>query len=253
MNIIIVEDELKTAQSLEKIISGIRPEANVIGRYQSIEDTVSALSVKGMPNLIFMDVQLADGLCFEIFKLVEVTCPVVFCTAFDEYALKAFKNGGIDYVLKPFSKEDIEAAFKKVDELQNFFQQHKAPDLDGLLTQLNTPKGKTSFLVFLNQKYKTIHIDDIAFFYIKHDGTWIATFDKQQYPINQSLDQLTQAVSTQQFYRLNRQYLVNFKAIKEIEPYFMRKLFVRLVIETPDKLLVNKEKSGSFLAWMENR
>lgn len=253
MNIIIVEDELKTAQSLEKIISGIKPEANVIGRYQSIEDTVSALTVKGIPDLIFMDVQLADGLCFEIFKLVEITCPVIFCTAFDEYALKAFKNGGVDYVLKPFSSEDIAAAFKKVDELQNFFQQNKTPDLDGILSQLNTPKGKTSFLVFLNQKYKTIHIDDIAFFCIRHDATWIATFDKQQYPINQSLDQLTQAVSSQQFFRLNRQYLINFKAIKEVEPYFMRKLFVRLVIDTPDKLLVNKEKSGSFLQWMEQR
>lgn len=253
MNIIIVEDELKTAQSLERIIATLKPEANVTGRYQSVEDTVSALSKKGMPDLIFMDVQLADGLCFEIFKAIDVTCPVVFCTAFDEYALKAFKNNGIDYVLKPFSKEDIENAFKKVDELQNFFQQHKSVDIENLLSRLNTPKGKTSFLVFMNQKYKTIHIDDIAFFYIRHDATWIMGFDKQQYPINQSLDQLTQAVSPGQFFRLNRQYLVNFKAVKEVEPYFMRKLYVRLTIETPDKLLVNKEKSGSFLAWLENR
>ncbi len=252
MNIIIVEDELKTAQALEKMILAIQPNAKIVGRYQGVEDTVAALS-GGLPDLIFMDIQLADGLSFEIFRQVNISCPVIFCTAFDEYALKAFKNNGVDYVLKPFSREDIEEAFRKVDELKNFFQQNKTLDLSELLAQLQAPKGKTSFLVFINQKYKTIHIDDIAFFYIRHDATWIMCFDKQQYPSNQSLDQLAQAVSAQQFFRLNRQYLVHFKAIKEVEPYFMRKLYVRLVIETPDKLLVNKEKTSSFLGWLENR
>jgi DNA-binding LytR/AlgR family response regulator len=218
-----------------------------------VEDSVEALSTGAMPDLVFMDVQLADGLSFEIFKAVDITCPVVFCTAFDEYALKAFKNNGIDYVLKPFSKEDIERAFSKVDELQNFFQQNKTPDLSELITKLTAPKGKTSFLVFLNQKYKTIHVEDIAFFYVKHDATWIMCFDKQSYPLSQSLDQITQSVSPEQFFRLNRQYLINFKAVKEVEPYFMRKLYVKLTIETPEKLLVNKEKSTGFLAWLENR
>lgn len=253
MNIIIIEDERKTAQSLEKIILELKPQAKIIGQYQSVEESVTALSDGPMPDLLFMDVQLADGLCFEIFKAVEVTCPVVFCTAFDEYSLKAFKSNGVDYVLKPFSKEDIQGAFKKVDELKNFFQQKNTIDLQEVLSKLQAPTGKTSFLVFMQQKYKTIHIDDIAYFYIRHDATWIMCFDKQQYPITQSLDQITQAVSTQQFYRLNRQYLVNFKAIKEIEPYFLRKLYVKLSIETPEKLLVNKEKSTNFLTWMENR
>ncbi|PUZ26164.1 DNA-binding response regulator [Chitinophaga parva] len=255
MNIIIIEDELKTAQSLEKIIKGLRPEVRIVGQYQSVEDSVAALAGSPMPDLLFMDVQLADGLCFEIFKAVDITCPVVFCTAFDEYSLRAFKSNGVDYVLKPFSKDDIAAAFKKVDELKNFFQQKAAPtpDLSDLLAKLGAPAGKTSFLVFLNQKYKTINVEDIAFFYIRHDSSWIMTFDKQQYPVNQSLDQLTQAVSAKQFFRLNRQYLVNFKAIKEVAPYFLRKLYVKLSIETPEKLLVNKEKSNAFLTWMENR
>ena len=253
MNIIIVEDELKTAQSLERIISGLRPGDKITGRYQSVESTVTALSEGPMPDLIFMDIQLADGLCFEIFKAVKITCPVVFCTAYDEYSLQAFKNNGVDYVLKPFDKQDIQEAFKKVDELKNFFQQKAIPDLGDLLSRLSPPGGKTSFLVFKNQKYKTINIDEIAFFYIRHDATWIMCFDKQQYDINQSLDQITASVSAKQFFRLNRQYLVNFKAIKEVEPYFLRKLFVRLLIETQDKLLVNKEKSHSFLTWMEDR
>jgi DNA-binding LytR/AlgR family response regulator len=201
-----------------------------------------------------MDIQLADGLSFEIFKAVKITCPVVFCTAYDEYSLEAFKSNGVDYVLKPFSKEDIQHAFRKVDELRNFFQQKTTTNLEDLLSRLGAPNnGKTSFLVFMNQKYKTIHVDDIAFFYIRHDATWIMCFDKQQYVINQSLDQITSSVSARQFFRINRQFLVNFKAIKEVEPYFLRKLFVKLVIETPEKLLVNKEKSHSLLSWMEER
>jgi two-component system response regulator LytT len=253
MNIIIIEDELKTAQSLEKIILSIKPEAKITGRYQSVERSVEALSEGGQPDLIFMDIQLADGLCFKIFKSVKITCPVVFCTAFDEYSLEAFKSNGVDYVLKPFSIEDIREALRKVDELKNFFQRKSAPDLSDLLAKLGSPAGKTSFLVFKNQKYTTVQTDNIAFFYIRNDATSIMCFDRQEFALNQSLDQITGAVSAKQFFRVNRQYLVNFKAIKEVEHYFLRKLYVKLVIETPDKLLINKEKSGSFLSWMEER
>jgi DNA-binding LytR/AlgR family response regulator len=164
MNIIIIEDELKTAKSLENIIMGLRPETKLMGQYQSIEDSVAALTEGPQPDLIFMDIQLADGLCFEIFKSVKITCPVVFCTAFDEYSLDAFKSNGVDYILKPFSKDDIKEALRKVDELKNFFQQKTSSDLDALLSRLNPSSGKTSFLVFKNQKYTTIQTDNIAFF-----------------------------------------------------------------------------------------
>ncbi|MBD1363223.1 response regulator transcription factor [Mucilaginibacter sp. ZT4R22] len=254
MNIIIIEDELKTAQSLEKIILDIKPSAKITGRYQSVEESVEGLSNNAQPDLMFMDIQLADGLCFEIFKAVKITCPVIFCTAYDEYSMEALKSNGVDYVLKPFSKSDIQEAFRKVDELKNFFQQKVMPDLNDLLLKLGgPPAGKTSFLVFKNQKYTTVQTDDIAFFYIRNDSTSIMCFDKQEYALNQSLDQIAGAVSAKQFFRVSRQYLVNFKAIKEVEHYFLRKLYVKLVIETPEKLLINKEKSSGFLSWMEER
>jgi DNA-binding LytR/AlgR family response regulator len=253
MNIIIIEDELRTAKSLENIILDLHPEARITGQYQSVERSVDALANSPQPDLIFMDIQLADGLSFEIFKSVKISCPVVFCTAFDEYSLEAFKRNGVDYVLKPFSKEDIREAFRKVNELKNFFQQKVVPDLGDLLSKLGSPAGKTSFLVFKNQKYSTVHTDNIAFFYIRNDDTSMMCFDRQEYAINQSLDQITNAVSSKQFFRVNRQYLVNFKAIKEVEHYFLRKLFVKLIIETPEKLLINKEKSTAFLSWMEDR
>jgi two-component system response regulator LytT len=252
MNIIIIEDEQKTAKSLEKIIMELRPEARIIGQYQSVEKSVEILSEK-QPDLIFMDIQLADGLSFEIFKSVKITSPVVFCTAYDEYSLEAFKSNGVDYILKPFSKNDIGEALGKVENLKNFFQQKIVPDFGKLLSILGGPSGKTSFLVFKNQKYTTIQTDDIAFFYIRNDSTSIMCFDKQEFAINQSLDQVTTSVSEKQFFRVNRQFLVNFKAIKEVEHYFMRKLYVKLIIETPEKLLINKEKSHTFLTWMEDR
>jgi len=253
MNIIIIEDELRTAKSLENIILGLRPEAKIVGQYQSVEKSVEALTGSVQPDLIFMDIQLADGLSFEIFKSVKITSPVIFCTAFDEYSLEAFKRNGVDYVLKPFSKEDIQEAFRKVDELKNFFQQKAIPDMGDLLSRLGSPAGKTSFLVFKNQKYTTVHTDNIAFFYIRNDATSMMCFDQQEYAVSQSLDQITAAVSPKQFFRVNRQYLVNFKAIKEVEHYFARKLLVKLAIPSPEKLLVPKEKTGGFLQWMENR
>jgi DNA-binding LytR/AlgR family response regulator len=253
MNIIIIEDELKAARSLENMIAEVRPQAKVIARLQSIEDSLAYLSNNRQPDLIFMDIQLSDGLCFEIFKSVKISCPVVFCTAFDEYSLEAFKANGVDYVLKPFSKTDIADAFKKVDELRNFFQQKVTPDVNALLSQAVPPAGKKSFLVFKNNKYTTVATDTIAFFYIRNELSTIMCFDQQEYIINQSLDQISSLLSPIDFFRLNRQYIVNFSAIKEIEHYFMRKLFVKLVIPTPEKLLINKEKSPAFLNWLDNR
>lgn len=253
MNITIVEDELRTAKSLENILKELRPSAKITGPHQSIEEAVAALSAGPQPDLIFMDIQLADGLSFEIFKSVEISCPVVFCTAFDEYSLEAFKRNGVDYVLKPFSRDNIAGAMGKVEDLKNFFQQKAIPDLGDLLSQLVQPAGKTSFLVFKHQKYTTVQTAQIAYFYIRNESTSIMCFDGQEFSLNQSLDQITASVSSKQFFRVNRQYLVNFSAIKEIEHYFLRKLYVKLLIDTPEKLLINKEKSSAFLSWMESR
>jgi two-component system response regulator LytT len=253
MKIIIIEDELKAAKSLANLIAKLRPEAKIIAQLQSIESAVSYLSGNEEPDLIFMDIQLSDGLSFEIFKAVKIHCPIIFCTAYGEYAMDAIKANGIDYLLKPFSKEELQEAFEKVDEFKNFFQQHTQPDLDGLLKRIGLDEGKKSFLVFKHNKYTTIQTDQIAFIYIRNDSSTIMTFQEQEYTISQSLDLVQGLLSAKQFFRLNRQYLVNFSAIKEVEHYFDRKLFVKLVIPSPDKLLIGKEKTTGFLNWLENR
>lgn len=253
MNIILIEDELKTAKSLKTIITALRPNASFIGHYQSIEESVANLSTGLAPDVIFMDIQLSDGLCFEIFKAIEVKSPIIFCTAFDEYLLEAFKTNGVDYVLKPFSRESISEAFTKLDGLKDFFQRKSILNLENIITKMEGNSKKTSFLVFKNNKYTTVQTNNIAFFFIRNEMTSIMTFDKQQYSLNQSLDNLENTISQKDFFRVNRQYLVNFNAIKEIEHYFLRKLLIKLVIETSDKLTINKEKTNRFLEWMEKR
>lgn len=255
MTIIIIEDEIKTAKALGQLILSIRPDAQILSYIQSIDGAVSYLSENDQPDLIFMDIQLADGLCFEIFKNVAVLSPVIFCTAFDDYAIEAFKSNGIDYVLKPFSRESIAQAIKKAAELKNFFQRNKKmmPDFDYLLTRTGENKGKSSFLVFKNNKYQTVLTENIALFCIKNETPTIITFDKAEYQITQSLDEVHKLLSPTQFFRINRQNLINFSAIREAEHYFSRKLILKLTIPTEEKLLVGKEKATAFLSWLENR
>lgn len=255
MTIVIIEDEVKTAKALGQLILSIRPDAQILSYIQSIDGAVSYLSENDQPDLIFMDIQLADGLCFEIFKNVEVLSPVIFCTAFDDYAIEAFKANGIDYVLKPFSRESIAQSIKKAGELKNFFQRNKKamPDFDYLLTRTGENTGKTSFLVFKNNKYQTVLTENIAFFCIKNETPTIMTFDKAEYQITQSLDEVHKLLSPTQFFRTNRQYLINFSAIREAEHYFSRKLILKLTIPTEEKLLVGKDKATAFLSWLENR
>ncbi|OJV13254.1 MAG: DNA-binding response regulator [Dyadobacter sp. 50-39] len=254
MNIIIIEDEIKTAKALKQLILSILPTARIKATIASIETAVSHLSQNKSPDLIFMDVQLADGLCFEIFKEVNVRCPVIFCTAYDEYALEAFKSNGVDYVLKPFSVESVAAAVQKVVNLKNFFQtrENALPDFEALLERIGV-NGKKGFLVFKDNKYVTLLTEKIAFFFIKDETPMLMTFDQQQYQANQPLDEVHHLLAESQFFRVNRQYLINYSAVKEVEHYFGRKLFVRLSIPTPEKLIVGKEKSVQFLNWLENR
>jgi two-component system response regulator LytT len=202
-----------------------------------------------------MDVQLADGLCFEIFKSVRILSPVIFCTAYDEYALDAIKSNGIDYILKPFTRESVTKALGKARELKEFYQKHpdNLPQLESLLGKIGGDVGKKGFLVFKNNKYITVQTQKIAFFYINDEVSTIVTYDDQEYQLSQSLDDLQAVLSPNQFFRMNRQYLVSYDAVKEVEHYFARKLFVRLMVPTRDKLLVGKAKASAFLEWLEDR
>lgn len=159
---------------------------------------------------------------------------------------------GINAIAAAFNKTD-ELKFNKIDELKMFFQQLRLPNLDELLAKLSTPAGKKSFLVFKNNKYINVLTENIAFFYVNYESSVIMCFDKQEYFVTHSLEQIQNLVTDKQFFRINRQYLVNFNAIKEVEHYFARKLLVNLIVPTKDKLIVSKEKVRQFLTWLDDR
>lgn len=157
------------------------------------------------------------------------------------------------FAFNPLGDTEIVTAFKKTDDIKNFFQQYYLPNLDDLLTKLSSPVGKKSFLVFKNNKYINVLTENIAFFYVKYESSTIMSFDKQEYFVNHSLEQLQSLLTDKQFFRISRQYLINFNAVKEVEHYFARKLLVHLTVPSKDKLLVSKEKVSHFLHWLDNR
>jgi DNA-binding LytR/AlgR family response regulator len=171
----------------------------------------------------------------------------------DGYALEAPGATGIDYVMNLFSREEIINAFQKIIEFKNFFQQNRVINLEDQLTNIPSATGKRSFLVFKHNKYITVSTEKIAFFYVNYESTIIVCFDKQEYFVNYSLEQIQNLLCGKEFFRLNRQYLINFNAVKEVEHYFARKLLVNLTVPTRDKLLVSKEKVTVFLHWLDNR
>lgn len=249
MKIVIVEDEIKTANALAKVISSIVPEAEIVATLQSVIAARAWFAKYPMPDLTFMDVQLSDGLCFDIFEKVEITCPVVFCTAYDEYAIKGFKANGIDYILKPFSEETIKRTFQKIKNLENYFQQETSSSND--IQRAIPTGGKTSFLVFKNNRYTVIPIQKIAYFFIKNELPALFTFTGETFFINQSLDAIASQLPSGSFYRITRQYLINFEAIGEIEQWFSRKLFIHLKVPVADKIIINKNNTTAFLQWMD--
>ncbi len=254
MNILIIEDEIKAARSLENLILHLQPGSRILAKIQSVEGAIDYLSNNPSPELIFMDIQLSDGISFDIFKAVKIVCPVIFCTAFGEYAMEAIKENGIDYLLKPFSEDDLKNAFEKVHNFKNIFQKASANDLNDIISRIgDQERKKTSFLVFKNNKYLTVKTDDIAYIYINYTSPSLVTFKGEQYDMNQSLDHLGSILSDKQFFRLNRQYIINFSAVKEVEHYFGRKLFVKLTVPTEEKLLIGKDKTAMFLNWLEDR
>ena len=251
MNILIIEDEKKTAVLLRDMIE-THAQRLVVNVCESIEESVAyLLKNQSKLDLIFMDIQLADGLSFDIFNQVQIKIPVVFCTAYDDYTLKAFKNNGIDYILKPFKDEDIEQAFAKVERLKANFSTTAFDSI--VLKNILHPELvlQTSFLVRYREKMIPLPISDIAFVWLENEMVSMLNIKGEKYQIAKTLEQIEQAVSTKDFFRINRQMIVSRTAIKDIEPYFHRKVVVHLTVVIPEKAIVSRLKVSPFLEWIE--
>lgn len=252
MNILIIEDEKFTAQDLQKNILNVLPDAHISEIISSVEDGIAFFLKQHNIDLIFSDIQLGDGLSFEIFKKSKTQLPIIFCTAYDEYALKAFKTFGIDYILKPFSAENVAQALDKFEKLTSPRKSKSTDDYSEIfkaITQQLNPKTNTSILFYRGDKIVPADTNTIALFYIENEIVYAITFDNKKLNTNYKLDALELKLSPQ-FFRANRQYLINRKAVKEASQHFHRKLQIHLTIPFEETILVGKEKVTSFLHWL---
>ena len=250
MKVVIIEDEKLTADDLAETILKIVPDAKIISVLHSVSTAISWFQKNEHPDLIFSDIQLGDGLSFEIFKKISTNVHVIFCTAYDEYALKAFDANGIDYILKPFDKSTIEAAFNKYNKLKNKFSENSS-NLDNFIRLFENKKkhNQSSVLVYHKDKIVPVRLEDIALFYIENEITHLLTFAQKSYTINKTIEEI-EKISSDDFFRVNRQFLVNRKAIKEASQYFARKLSLTLTIPFKETITVSKLKVHEFLDWL---
>ncbi|ALJ00021.1 LytR/AlgR family response regulator transcription factor [Rufibacter tibetensis] len=253
MNIVIIEDEPLTAEDLEDTLLEVEPSVRVVAVLASVKAAVTYFTQNPAPDLIFSDIQLGDGLSFEIFQAVPITKPVVFCTAYNEYALEAFKANGIDYILKPFNKAIIEKTLLKYKQLQANLAPER-PDYQALLQLLDNRlvQKPNSVLMFQRDKIIPLPIDQIAVCYSQNLITHVVTFDQRKFTLNQNMEEM-EAMCGNQFFRANRQFLIHYKAIKEASQYFGRKLSVTLTIPFPEEIIISKAKSPLFLNWLGNK
>ena len=243
---LIIEDEIIAAQNLQRLLKEVAPSLQVTGVIQSIEESVEYFQqVRKLPDICFMDIHLADGLAFHIFDKVRVDCPIIFTTAYDQYALQAFKTNSIDYLLKPINKEDLRRALDKV----NLFVMpaSRLQELIGLLQPANL--YRSSFLIPFRDQLLPLQVDEIAYFFLQDKTTRIETFDGRHFAWDQSLDSIMEQLDPQLFYRANRQYVVAHRAIKEISLWPISKLALKLSVDTPDRIIISKANVRDFKDW----
>lgn len=252
MKIVIIEDEHLMADELESLILDYSKENIIEAKLATVGEAIDYLKSKTMPDLFFSDIQLPDGLSFEIFQEVKSEVPIVFCTAYDEYALEAFKVNGIDYILKPFDSKTIAVTLDKVNRL---IRQDKAipDDFGSIIAALSSDtdnNAKKNILIHKGEKIIPISTSEIALVHLDSSITYIYTFNSDKYVTEQSLDTLEKMLG-HNFYRINRQFLVNRNAIDHVSKYFARKLLVKSTLNISEQIIVSKAKASDLLRWLQ--
>jgi DNA-binding LytR/AlgR family response regulator len=250
MKVIIIEDEKPAAEKLLKAIRKADPSIEVEAVLPSVEDAVSWLQQHPLPDLLFMDIQLGDGLSFSIFDKIPVNSPVIFCTAFDEYWQEAFEHNSIDYLLKPVKQEKLEAALKKYDKLKQHFAT-SFRQLQQWREQPGTTNYKQRFLVKRGSDYVSVKTSDIAYFYATHKLVCMVDQKNQKFILDLSLADIEKQLDPSQFYRVNRKYIVQLSAIKKIKTYPKSKLQLEVDPPVSDEIIISQENVTAFKEWMD--
>lgn len=253
MNVLIIEDEKPAADRLGKLILAHNAEIRILAKLDSVKSAVRWFSdASAQPDLIFMDIQLADGLSFEIFEYINIKSPVVFTTAYDEYALKAFKVNSIDYILKPVDSEELEAAFLKLERLQGPSEGSHALEQINQAMAMLTNKYKNRFVVKIGEHLKSIAVDDILYFFSRDKATYCCVGEGKNYLLDYSLEQVEGMMDPAVFYRINRKYLIALRAVQDIISYSSSRLKLVLKYGADDDAIVSRERVSDFKSWLDS-
>lgn len=259
MNVVIIEDENLTAKRLEGMLTKYDPTIDVLARIPSVADAVAWFGQVERPtvDLVFMDIHLEDDLGFRIFEQANLTTPVIFTTAYDEYMIQAFKVNSIDYLLKPINYDELVAAIDKFKALKKQFESSSAsptaPDLETLLSLIGKPRltdYKERFMITVGTKIRSIETVDVAYFYLEEKIVFLVTKDGLNLPVDYSLDKLTQVLNPRHFFRISRQFLVSLPAIQTIHTFSAGKLKLDLVPKSRQEVFVSGDRMTEFKEWL---
>lgn len=248
MHILIIEDEPRAANQLQNMLKANGFDHELLEIIDTVEDAVLWFQKHATPDLVFMDIQLADGLSFEIFQKVEVEAPIIFTTAFDQYAIRAFKVNSVDYLLKPIQQEELKAALHKFTKANTPATVEPAV-LKQLLNSIQTTSKRKGILVKEGNGFVQIRIPDLLYFYSRDSITFGVT-QKKRYIIDETMDQLFHSLDPEQFYRINRGQIVSKISIQKIAPYFNHRLKLSVANPRDQEFIVSRQKTGDFKEWM---
>ncbi len=250
MKILIIEDELLAAERLEEMLLEIDPAIDIVAKLGSIKESVDWMN-ENYADLIFLDVQLSDGISFTIFEQIKIKTPVIFTTAFDQYAIRAFELNSIAYILKPINKKSLQEAlskFKLVKTLYTF-----DPEAISLLLESRGTEYKERFLVQIGQRYSKIDVNDIAYFYTSDTGVNLKTFSGAYYPVDMTMDKIVACLNPTQFYRINRKMMISHNSISNMVAYSRGRIKITLNPEFDSETdsIVSIDRSSGFKRWLD--
>ncbi len=251
MTILIIEDEEPAYRRLQKMLKEAEPSATLLDPIVSVSSAVKWFKQNDAPDLIISDIQLSDGISFEIFKQVDIKCPIIFTTAYDQYAIEAFKVNSIDYLLKPVKKEELEKAVTKFKALS---PENASPAIDiNKLLQSLQPAGsdyKKRFVVRYGEHIKTIDIEEVVYFYTEDKATFLCTKDARRFVVDFNLDTLDSILDPKIFFRINRQYIISIHSIAEMFAYSKSRVLIKLSPASKHETIVSTERSADFKHWL---
>lgn len=250
MKVLIVEDEGIAAERLIQLLNQVDPTIEIVEHLDSVKSVVEWFQNHATPELAFFDIQLADGLSFEIFEKIEISCPIIFTTAYDQYAIEAFKVNSIDYLLKPMMEADLQRALDKFKKQNN---PNQSVDV-GALMQLMQQQSKTykeRFVIKVGEHLKSVLTESVEIFYSENKATYLLTNEAKRYIIDFTLDQIQEAVDPKSFFRINRKYLIHINSIKDIITFSNSRLKLELSNYYSDALIVSREKVTAFKEWLD--